>query len=152
MLKRSSNHDPKISKQRWSNYCFMTPSSMTLHPLRAIEFTNSSFSSLDNCFINGELGTLNQSVLHVITLYVYTLLPLTHTFFFQRLFPKWLPSWFFFLKKLLFSQWASALEEKHPRPSVICKWRPLWNISILFSSVCYHCFLFFFFFSLCIFI
>lgn len=101
-LKRASNHDPKISKQCWSNYCFMTPSSMTLHQLRAIEFTNSSFSSLDNCFINGELGTLNQSVLHVITLYVSMLLPLTHTFFFKDCFQNDSPHDFFFKKSSCF--------------------------------------------------
>lgn len=58
----------------------MTPSSMTLHYLGAIEFTNASVSSLANYFINGELGTPNQSVSPVITLYVSALVPhATHT-------------------------------------------------------------------------
>lgn len=43
---------------------------MTLLYLWAIESTNASFSSLANCFINGELGTPNQSVLSLMILQV----------------------------------------------------------------------------------
>lgn len=56
-----------ILMQYWSNYFLMTPFSMTLHYLWAIEFTHAS--SLANCFINGELGTPYQSVSDEITHY-----------------------------------------------------------------------------------